>query len=166
MIIDDLPSYKPLFRSFFSGVAPQALLMENPGLQLPPLPPKAVDRRKFFRANFTKWWFQRRNMGDFTMVNQLEHCCFDILYSWYFSTFCWVGRTLFFPNVSPDLSFFAHWFSREFSPVWWVEHVFFFQWHVLAIRRGDLKRWMFYPDGTSPDTHTELFFLIFGDTLW
>ena len=126
MIIDDLPSYKPLFRSFFSGVAPQALLMENPGLQLPPLPPKAVDRRKFFRANFTKWWFQRRNMGDFTMVNQLEHCCFDILYSWYFSTFCWVGRTLFFPNVSPDLSFFAHWFSREFSPVWWVEHVFFF----------------------------------------
>ena len=91
--------------------------------------------------------------------------------------------TFYIADISPLFAGWEeHFFFRMFLPIYRFLHIdlaenflrfgglnmffFFFQWHVLAIRRGDLKRWMFYPDGTSPDTHTELFFLIFGDTLW
>ena len=129
MIIDDLPSYKPPFRSFISGnVAPQALLMENPGLQLPPLPPKAVDRwEKIVQGEF------HLQNDDFSEKYGRFHHGKSI-------------RTLFFltfyiADISPlfagwEEHFFSECFSRfiiflhidlaYISPVWWVEHVFFF----------------------------------------
>jgi len=100
MIIDDLPSYKPPFRSFISGnVAPQALLMENPGLQLPPLPPKAVDR------------WEKIVQGEFHLQND----DFSEKY----------GR--FHHGKSIRTLFFLTFFIADISPLFagWEEHFFF-----------------------------------------